>query len=234
MKEVVWTKIEYNKFMTELYRDKDEKYRSFQQKLIFTQYPIVGIRAPKIRLAAKKIARTDLSSFLEIKSTTYEETLLYGLVLGSCKDETTFDHYFPTFVSITDNWATCDMGCPSFKIVAKNRSKYWNTIRTLLSTNQEFPMRIGIILLMSFYLEDEWIDRVFSLLDQYSYSNYYTQMAVAWLLSVALVSYYEKTLNYLKQSKLDTFTYHKALQKARESYRITKEQKEYLKTLKRS
>ena len=125
------------------------------------------------------------------------------------------------------------MTVSSMKIVKKNKDIFKDKIKEYLNSKEEFTVRVGIILLLDYYLEEEYLDEVFSLIDNIKREEYYINMAISWLISIALIKYKDKTLKYLKVCNLDDFTYNKALQKARESKRISKEDKKYYQKLKR-
>ncbi len=126
------------------------------------------------------------------------------------------------------------MFCAGLKITKKHKEQMWKLIQKYLHTDQEFKIRFSIVMILDFYIEKEYLQRDFEIFDRILSTDYYVQMAVAWAISICLIKFYDETLIYLKTAKLDNFTYNKALQKAIESYRITNEQKEVLKKMKRT
>lgn len=126
------------------------------------------------------------------------------------------------------------MFCAGLKITKKHKEQMWKLIQKYLHTDQEFQIRFSIVMILDFYIEKEYLQRDFEIFDRILSTDYYVQMAVAWAISICLIKFYDETLIYLKTAKLDNFTYNKALQKAIESYRITNEQKEVLKKMKRT
>jgi len=110
----------------------------------------------------------------------------------------------------------------------------WCFLQNYLKSDKEFEIRFAIVMILDFYIEDEYIEKNFKIFDNISSQDYYVQMALAWAISICLIKFYDKTVEYLKNANLDNFTYNKALQKARESYRITQKQKEELKKMKRT
>lgn len=109
----------------------------------------------------------------------------------------------------------------------------FKVIKRYLKSTQEYQVRFAIVMLLNYYINDQYIDQVLQILDNVKLDKYYVQMANAWAISICLIKYYNKTLDFLNTTKIDDFTYNKGIQKAIESYRITNEQKEYLRTLKR-
>lgn len=221
----------------ELLELKDEEYGKFQKKLCpDTNLEIIGIRIPKLRNLAKELAEEDYKYYLNsIENKYFEEILLEGFIIGYCK----VDIYeklelIKEFVPKIDSWSITDTFCPTLKIKEKDLEKVWNFIMPYLKSNKEFEVRFAIIMMLDYYITDQYVDEVIECLDKVDNEGYYAKMAVAWTLAEIGIKYYDKLIKYLKgNNKLDTFTYNKTLQKLRESYRISSEQKEELKTMKR-
>lgn len=221
----------------ELLELKDEEYGKFQKKLCpDTNLEIIGIRIPKLRNLAKELAEEDYKYYLKsIENKYFEEILLEGLIIGYCK----VDIYeklelIKEFVPKIDSWSITDTFCPTLKIKEKDLEKVWNFIMPYLKSNKEFEVRFAIIMMLGYYITDQYVDEVIECLDKVDNEGYYAKMAVTWTLAEIGIKYYDKLIKYLKgNNKLDTFTYNKTLQKLRESYRISSEQKEELKKMKR-
>lgn len=216
----------------------DEGYAKFNQKLCpDTKRKILGIRVPALRKLAQKIVKEDdWQAFLKQAQDDYfEEVLLQGLVIAYAKIE--MDEklaYLKWFIPKIDSWAICDTFCPTLKIKPQDLSKMWEFIQPYLQSSQEFDVRFAVIMMLDYYLIDEYIDQVLQNLDQVTHEGYYAKMAVAWTIAEIGVKFNKKAMQYLKgDNHLDKFTYNKALQKMRESYRIEQGQKEILKQMKR-
>lgn len=215
----------------------DEKYRKFHEKLIpgVTQ-EFWGIRVPALRKTAKEILKGDWRDFLASaeEESVYELTMLSGLVLAGakCDFEEKLER-FTEYIPRIDNWAVCDIVCGEFKEVKKNRERTYAFLQPYLNSSGEYERRFALVLLMQHYLVDEWIDRVLAVYSSVRLEDYYVKMAVAWGLSVCFVKYREKTLAFFRETDMESWTYNKALQKTRESYRVTQEDKEMLKGMKR-
>jgi len=192
-----------------------------------------GISIPELRKFAKKIAKEDYKEFLDKNSfETFELKLLHAFVIGYAKDNIkTLLNYFDKFVPYVDDWATNDSLCQSFKITRKYPEIVWNYLMQYKDSKQEFESRIVSVMLLSHYLNDEYIDEVFEILDNLNTDDYYSQMGVAWAIATIMGKYPKKCLAYLKSKNchLDKITYKKSLQKIQESFRVSKEIKEYLK-----
>ena len=134
------------------------------------------------------------------------------------------------FVPKIDNWAVCDTFCTGLKITKKYKDEIWNLLKKYLNSDKEFEIRFAIVMILDYYIEEKRLNEIYKICDKIENDAYYVKMAVAWCISICLVKYYDETLSYLETCKLDDFTYRKAIQKAIESYRLTDEQKEILKT----
>ena len=169
-----------------------------------------------------------------IPNNYYEEIMLQGMLIGQAKlDFNEIIKYIKDFIPKINNWAVCDTFCTSLKITKKHKEKMWDFIQKYIKSDKEFHIRFGIVLILNYYIDEDYLYKDFKIFDSIKSDKYYVQMAVAWAISFCLIKFYDKTIEYLKNSKIDKFTYNKSIQKAIESYRITKEQKEFLRTLKK-
>lgn len=225
--------------MTELQKQlfalQDVSYRDFHSRLMpnIDKETIIGIRTPVLRKFAKEMAKAgDYEAFLdELPHTFYEENNLHGFLLEDGKDYDETVDRIEQFLPYVDNWATCDMMNP--KIFKKHLPKLLTKIRKWLGSEHTYTVRFAIDMLMRYYLDEafspeylEWVAAVKS-------DEYYVKMAVAWYFQVALAKQYDAALPYIEGKRLEDWTHNKAIQKATESYRITEEQKAYLRTLKK-
>lgn len=232
-----YAKGDYEVLRTRLRGIADEKYREFHGKLIpgVTQ-EFWGIRVPELRKAAKEIIRGDWREFLASakEEPVYELTMLSGLVIAGAKCE--FEEKLERlagFIPRIDNWAVCDIVCGELKAVKKNRERMYEFLQPYFEAEGEYERRFALVILMQHYLVDEWIDRVIAVYGSVRLEEYYVKMAAAWGLSVCFVKFRDKTLEFLRETAMDDWTYNKTLQKARESYRVSPEDKEMLKGMKR-
>ena len=211
---------DYNKFIEYLFSLKDDEYKKFNQKIVKTDN-IIGIRLPILKNIAKIIAKNDYLSFIKNNKHQYsEEIMLHGLVITYLKiDFNESIKLFDEYIKYIDSWATCDSVVMNYKIVSKNLDICLIKIKEYLKSDKPFVKRVGIVLLF-YYLNDDYIDEVLKLINSVKSDDYYVKMANAWLISICLVKYYDKTVKFLKSCQLDDWTYNKALQKAIESYRI--------------
>ena len=229
-----WDEVQYNKLINYLNNIVEEKYKDFNSKLVLTKYKMYGIKVPILRDIAKKISKTNIISFLDIvKSNSYEEVMIEGLVISYIKEVDLCIKYFNKFINKIDNWAICDTCISSMKIVNKNKELFLKQIKKYIKSKNEYVVRVGVVLLLNYYIEDSYIDLVFDIINSINREDYYINMAIAWLVSVCFVKYRNKTFKYLNDNKLNRFTYNKSIQKIIESYRVSLEDKEILRSMKR-
>ncbi len=216
--------INYKKILAD---NKDAGYKAFHEKLVPGVQNIQGVRIPIIRKIAKELVKEGDDSFFEQRSFDYyEEKMLYGFVIGNLK--LPFDQvakHIIEFVPFIDNWAVCDSFCSSLKITVKNKDKMWRLLDRYFNSNEEYEIRFAVVMLMDYYLEPLYIDEVLTVLANINQEGYYVKMAIAWAVSSAFVKQREKTFQFLCSDSLDPWTHNKALQKIRESYRVSKEDK---------
>ena len=159
--------------------------------------------------------------------------MIIGFIKNKEKNINKISKYIEYFIPSIKNWAICDVFCAGLKITKKYPKEMWNFINKYLKSNEEFEIRFGIVMLLDYYIKEEYMDKIFDITDSIKHQGYYVKMAVAWLLSICYIKYPDKTLEYLKHTNIDDFTYNKALQKIIESYRVTEENKEIIRKMKR-
>lgn len=196
-----------------------------------------GISIPELRKFAKKIAKDNYKEFMGNDDySSFELKLLHAFVIGYAEDDiNTLLKYFKDFIPYVDDWAVNDSLCQNFKIAGKCPDAVWNFLMQYKNSKKEFESRIVSVMLLSHYLNDEYIDSVIEVLNSLNTDDYYSQMGAAWAFASIMGKYPEKCLNYLKSKKcgLDKITYNKTLQKIRESFRVSDEIKELTKTMRK-
>ena len=209
----------------------DGEYKEFSAKLMPTvcKDKVIGIRIPVLRKFAKTL--TDYEDFLQnLPHKYFEEDNLHAFLMEREKDFDRCIEKLDAFLPFVDNWATCDSMKP--KVLKKEPEKLLAHINRWINSNDVYAVRYGINLLMSFYLDDNFDEKYLKLVADVKTDEYYINMMRAWFFATALAKQYDKTLPYIEEKVLDKWTHNKTIQKAVESFRITKEQKAYLKTLK--
>lgn len=213
----------------------DLKYRDFQAKLMPTvdKSTIIGVRTPALRRLAKEFAkREDVGAFLDaLPHGYYDENNLHGFLLCEEKDFDRVITRLDAFLPYIDNWATCDLLSP--KVFKKHKAELLPHIRRWLASSKVYTVRFGIEMLMSHYLDEDFTPEYFDWVAVLRSEEYYVNMMIAWYFATALVKQYDTALPILLEQRLMPWTHNKIIQKAIESYRITDEQKAYLRSLKR-
>ena len=217
-----------------LFELQDEKYRDFQVKLIPSVDPatVIGVRTPELRKLAKELAkRDDIDMFLAALPHDYfDENQLHAFILSGMKDYAGCMAGVCAFLPYVDNWATCDQMSP--KAFSKNKDDLLVHIKDWLKSDRTYTIRFAAGMLMEHFLGDDFDAAYPELVAGISSDEYYVNMMRAWYFATALAKQYESIIPFIEEKKLDSWTHNKAIQKSVESYRITPEQKAYLKTLK--
>ena len=222
------------KVQQDLFTMQDLKYRDFHAKLMPTvdKDSVIGVRVPMLRAYAKKFGKTEeAKQFLEIlPHQYYEENNLHGLLIDQMKDYELCIEELIRFLPYINNWATCDI--LSVEAVKGHLDSYIKNIYQWLESDYTYTIRFGINMLMRYYLEEEFKIEYPEKVAAIRSEEYYVNMVRAWYFATALAKKYDQVLPFLEEQKMDVWTHNKTIQKAIESYRITPEQKEYLRTLK--
>ena len=226
------------KVMTEirerLFALQDEKYRDFQIKLMPTVDPetVIGVRTPELRKLAKELLkRGDYDAFLdEMPHDHFDENQLHAFILSGMKDYEKCMSGVCRFLPFIDNWATCDQLSP--KIYGKNKDDLLAHIKEWLRSGETYTVRFAAGMLMEHFLGDDFDIAYPEMVAAIESDEYYVNMMRAWYFATALAKQYESIIPFIEEKKLDRWTHNKAIQKSVESYRITPEQKVYLKSLK--
>ena len=226
----IWNKETYKIFLKYLLSLEDKKYKDFNKSIVLnSKYEMIGIRLPIMRDLAKKIGKTNIEEFLNvIGNTYYEEVMVQGLVISYIKEEDLFYKYFNEYIKKVDNWALCDSFCSSIKIVRKYEEKYFNEAIKLSLDKDEFISRIGLIIILNHFIKDSNLTAIFNLLNNIKSDKYYINMAEAWVICELYIKHPKETLLFIKNNNLNKFTQNKAISKIHDSYRVSKEEKNYL------
>ena len=220
--------MEYSSLIEELKGYAQPSFQQFQKGLIFTKYEILGVRTPVLRKLAKKYAKQldEIFSF----PNEYYEVVFIKLTIVSTLPFQEFLQYLTSCVSLMDNWALCD----SFKgrCIAKNKRNFLPALEDLFVRGGEFYQRYVLVVLLSEYVQKEYLSLIKEYLLRADTQHYYIHMAAAWLTAEILIKEYGYGVELLQERALDVKTHNKAIRKAIESYRLALEQKEFLRSLK--
>ncbi len=223
-----------NDIRTELFKMQDMDYRDFNSKLVPTvdKESMIGIRTPELRKYAKQLGKSsEVKEFLQALPHKYfDENQLHAFIISEIKDFKNCIAEINRFLPYIDNWATCDQLSP--KIFKKHHSELFAYIKDWLKSDKVYTLRFGIGMLMEHFL-DENFDIIYpETVSKIRSDEYYVNMMIAWYFATALAKQYESIIPFIENMSLDIWTHNKAIQKALESYRISTEQKTYLRELK--
>ena len=223
------------KIQNKLFKYQDLGYREFNSKLIpnIDKKTMIGVRIPDIRKIEKSLNIEEKKEFLlKLPHKYFEENMLHGIIISNMKDYDNIIINLEKFLPYVDNWAVCDSISP--KILKKNREKVITNVLSWIKSNHTYVCRFGIGMIMQLYLEDEYFKRTYlDIIAEIKTEDYYINMMRAWIFQVALVKQWKEAIVYIEKGLLDEFTHNKTISKSCDSYKIEKEKKEYLKTLRR-
>ncbi len=213
----------------------DKNFKVFATSLIPGCDNLIGVRIPQIRKIAKQIVKDNPIEFLKHADDIYfEETMLKALIIGNMNEDIeVILAQVSLFVPKITNWSLCDSFCNELKIVRNHKARVWQFLQRYYQSNEGYEIRFAVVMLLFHFIQETYLEDVFSICDDITHEDYYVKMAVAWCLQVCFVNFPTKTLAYLKDNNLDDETYHKALQKIRESLKVDKPTKEMIKSMKR-
>ena len=231
--DIEWNEIAYTSYLKDLFLSSDEKYKAFNEKLLVSSLPTIGIRLPILRKKATEIAKGNPHSFLQVCGNTYhEERLLYALVATKLPYADFLSYSDKVAETLTENWAICDTFCNSLKkVLIGHKEAYFSHIKTYLASKNPWAVRVGLVVMLSHYLEADTVEEVLYRTCTLASDFYYVRMAQAWLLATAWAKFPHETKNAVLTYSLAPWTFHKFVQKARESQGISKEDKAYLQNL---
>ena len=230
-----WTK---ETLQAELKALQDLQYQKFHSSLLPGVENIIGVRMPLLRKLAKDILRGNWREYLDVEisisNTYYEEDIIQALLIGTSKLFWQERHaYIKEFVPKINNWAVCDLFCSTLKESQYYQEEYWQLIVPYFKSSNAYDLRFASVMLLNHFTGDDFAKEALKLLEAVKHEDYYVKMGVAWAISIFFIKQPQLTLPILKQNNLDDFTYNKAIQKIRESFRVSKEDKEMLNKLRR-
>lgn len=217
--------------LEELFGLQDKTYAEFQAKLlpITPKEQVIGVRVPALRKLAKQLPDRAGEFLTELPHQYYDENLLHGILISQIRDFDTCIRALEVFLPYVDNWAVCDTMSP--KVLGDNREVVLPILRRWIASDHIYTCRFGLLCLMRYYLDDGFRPEYLELAAAVRSDEYYVRMMVSWFFATALAKQWDASIVYLQQRRLSPWVHSKTIQKARESYRITPEQKAYLATL---
>lgn len=227
---------EYNTWIkTQLEQLKDMNLKAFSSKLLPGVKNILGVRLPDLRKIAMQLADCEWETYLShAVDDTYEEIMLQGMVLGYAKGDLKMkQEYLQTFISKINNWSVCDSACATIKLAKEQPEEMWEFLQEYLYSDKEYYVRFALVQMLNYYVNQDYLSRVLAAADSVHLDYYYVKMAQAWVVSICYRDFPEETLPYLKENHLDNFTHNKAIRKITESLKVSEEEKECIRALKR-
>ena len=217
-----------------LFELQDIKYRDFQAKLIPGKDTemMIGVRTPELRKLAKQMLKwEEIGEFLrDLPHRYFDEDQLHAFIVSGIKEYGKCMEELMRFLPFVDNWATCDQMSPG--VFKKHRQQLLAEIREWLGSEHTYTVRFGIGMLMQHFLDEDFDPAYPELVAGVHSEEYYVNMMIAWYFATALAKQYDAVLPFIEGRRLDPWTHNKTIRKAVESYRISDEQKEYLRSLK--
>lgn len=223
------------KIREELLTLEDINYKKFHTKLCPGINNIIGIRIPVIKKLAKTLSKeSNIINYINSNGEKYyEEIMLKGLLIGYIKTEINVKFsLLESYIPKIDNWAICDSVISNLKFIKNNKEETWDFIKKYIISNEEFETRFAVVVILNYFIEETYIDEIFNILDSIKLDKYYTKMSIAWTISICFIKFREKTFLYLKNNNLDSWTYNKSLQKIIESNRVSKNDKDIIRSMK--
>lgn len=219
------------KIREELFQNSEAEFAAFQRKLMPTVEAdsVLGVRTPILRGMAKKLWKeAEVEEFLHnLPHKYFDENQLHGFLLSEIKDFQKCVNELERFLPYMDNWATCDQTSP--KVFRMHKEELLIYLHTWLSSDHTYTVRFAIGMLMEHFLDEDFRPEYLEWVMAVRSEEYYINMEIAWYMATALAKQWEATIPYIEKYSMSSWVHNKTIQKARESYRITKEQKEYLK-----
>ena len=217
-----------------LFSKQDIKYRDFQAPLFpnLEKERMIGVRTPELKRLAKELYGSETANkFIETLPHYYfDENQLHAFLISLIKDYQTCLNEVDRFLPYIDNWGTCDQLSP--KVFAKHKDELIATVKKWLKSKHTYTVRFAIGVLMQHYLDESFKEEYMEMVASIRSEEYYINMMIAWYFATALAKQWDATIKYIEEKKLSPWVHNKTIQKAVESYRVTDEQKIYLKSLK--
>jgi 3-methyladenine DNA glycosylase AlkD len=226
----MWTEEKYNDLIYYFQKESDPKYLDFTKNITNSKVPMLGVSIPKIKLKTKEYGKSDISSFLKFyKGSYFEERMFFGLLIAYSNNINIYDKYLKRYAKEISDWSLCDSVATSLKLIKKNPDHFYPFINELINSKYEFSIRFGLIILLSQYMNDNYIDQIINICLNLKSDYYYVNMAISWLLCECFIKYKANTMPYINKDYLSPFILNKTISKINDSFRVSKEDKEILK-----
>ena len=225
----------YSVFRSKLISLADDEYREFSKKGIPCDRPFLGVRIPDIRKLVKEIPTDQLAELISETPNAIEEVIARSFAIARLPYHEMLK-VFDSQVRLLDNWCTVDTFCASLRQTVKRHKDdfYERKVETLLVSKNEFTTRTGLVCLLDFYVQPDYLAVIYNHIESLKdREEYYVRMAIAWLLAECFIKFPSETFEYLRISKLNNWTLNKAISKICDSYRVDPDTKSQIKLLRR-
>ena len=220
-----------NEILTYLENNRDEKLSSFSSNLIKDRLNIIGVRLPILLAFAKKHMQ-DVEEVIAIDDNNiFEIRMIKLFTISQVKDVELYKKYFEYSIPLITNWSLCDSYIMHSKVIKKDTVYFFNRAHKLIKDKEEFHKRLALIILLAYFINDDYIDKVFGEVKGFISNGYYSEMALAWLLSVLYIKYTNKTKKFLLENQLNSHIVKMSIRKIKDSYRVSNKDKEWLKKI---
>lgn len=228
--KIDWSK-DFGKFLKYLESLSEEQFKDFSKQTTPGEFNIIGVRLPVLHGIANSIFKSKkYQEFLDTPDENiFEVRILKGYVIGNIKDVEEYKKQFEKFIPLINNWAVCDTFLASSKVIKKDLPYFYDVAVNLLKIDDEFSNRIAFVILLDYFVIDEYIDKVFSLIKDFKSDAYYANMGLSWLISEIFIKYPKETKKFLKKVSYDIKIRRYIARKIRDSFRVSKANKEWAK-----
>ncbi len=222
-----WIENNAKEFIKYLESLRNEEKKNWTKSILNTNMEVLAIKTPVIKSIIKEIVSGNYLSFLDLELDNYYEcSAINGFIIAQIEDFNIMKKYLDIYVSKIDNWALCDL--LSFNI-KNHENEFYNLALEYFKNDKPFIRRVGFVILFNFINDDEYINDIFNIMNSfYEEQHYYVNMINAWLFCECFIKRRDETIEFLKTHKLNKFTINKGISKCRDSYRVSKEDKELL------
>ena len=226
--------MDYSAITQRLFEEKTCNIENYSRKLVPTDKTILGVSIPKLRKIASTIPKENILDFIQNYSEEYfEQLLLKGVAFSKVNsNDKNVLQIAEKFIGKINDWCVCDIFCQSFKYARKHPREVFEFLKTLAKENDEFKQRVVAVILLSHYIDDEYIDDMLALLTELNCGKYYTDMAIGWAVATAFAKQRDATYKFIISGKLTLNQYKISVKKMRESFRISQEDKDYFRDFK--
>lgn len=204
----------------------NEKYKNFSKGLIPGDFLMLGVNVPTLKRIAKEIYKSDWKNFLEIDDEkTFEIKFLKGQVIANITSPCEYEEYFWRYLPSIDDWSSCDSFISASKVIKSDRGRFFEIAKKLIESEVEFENRVGFVILLNYFVDEEYKNDIFNAIRGFERASYYANMGLAWLLCVLYVSFPKETFVFLKENKFNEHVIKYTIRKVRDSYQISSEEK---------